>query len=652
MKKILFLIFLSALMGCHRTESKHDSGARPSEELCVLARGDSWLNTSRPLKAEDLSGRILLIDFWTYCCINCMHVIPDLKKLEQDFGKDLTVVGVHSGKYDNEHDVENIRSAVLRYGLEHPVVNDADFKIWNAFGVNSWPTLILINPEGEVDRVYSGEGHYQDLHDDILRLQKKYAGKVRGDSLPLALEKDKTPSSLLSFPGKLAYAPDLERIFVSDSGHNRILSFDREGHVLSVIGSGTAGWRDGGFAEAQFRAPQGLAYAAGKLYVADTENHLLRLVDLEKGQVSTLAGTGKQGFEREPHAAPAAITALSSPWDLAFFPDANSLVIAMAGTHQLWSYDLNAKTLQVLAGSGLESLEDGAYPDNALSQPSGLSAWDHKLYFVDSETSSLRILAFQPEGKVLSPQVKTLIGAGLFDFGLRDGGKDIARMQHPLGVWAEASSVYVADTYNHVIRRYDAEKARLSTFAGDGRRGKEDGDFAKARFNEPNALVRVGDKFFVADTNNHAIRVLDPATHTVTTLSLSLPGTPVAVKPSEKLPNLKIDGKLVLSPGAPIALTLKFPEGWKLNAQAPSVLRLFQKQAGEFSLAKSYGKDELSQGHVVLPSLENGWDYLLQGTLYYCREGKDALCFLMGAQESIQIEKGGATMIEWTIGGS
>ncbi|MCE9625457.1 MAG: hypothetical protein K8R69_08420, partial [Deltaproteobacteria bacterium] len=582
--------------------------------------------------------------------INCIHVMPDLHKLEGEFGKDLTVVGVHSGKFDNERDVENIRAAVLRYEIAHPVVNDADFKIWNSFGVNSWPTLVLLNPEGGVDQVYSGEGHYEDLRGDILRLKKEYAGRLREDPLPIALEKDKTPPSLLAFPGKLAFAPDLNRIFVSDSGHHRILGFQPDGTVMTVIGKeGESGWKDGSFPEARFHRPQGLLYADKKLYVADTENHLLRLVDLEAGKVTTLAGTGKQGFERNPKNASALMTALSNPWDLAFFPS-GKIAMAMAGTHQLWAYDLANRTLSVLAGNGRESIDDGAYPDNSLSQPSGLSAWDKRLYFVDSETSSLRVVEDTPQKKSAYPEVKTLIGTGLFDFGFKDGKQGVARMQHPLGLLAEASGVFVADAYNHSIRWYDTATQLLSTFAGDGKRGREDGALASARFNEPNAVIRVGDRLFVADTNNQAIRVIDTVSKSVSTLVLRMPQESEGVKPSEKLPNLKIQEKWTLAPGQAIGLTLKLPEGWKVNAEAPSSLRLFQIKPEGASLVRAFPRSEILTKAVAIPALAAGGTYLLQGTIYYCREGKDALCFLMSAEGRILVQEGGAKSIEWSVG--
>ena len=654
MKRILTLGLLLLASACRPAAQKPAAGISPvAESHRVLASQSDWLNTSRSLRAEDFAGRILLVDFWTYACINCIHVIPDLHRLEKDFGQDLTVIGVHSAKYDNEKDSDNIRAAVLRYELEHPVVNDADFKIWNAFGVNAWPTWILIKPDGEVDRTYSGEDHYEEVKADIQRLKKEFAGQLRQDPLPLAPEKAKMAPSELSFPGKLAFDVERGLLWISDSNHHRLVAVKLDGTIVETVGKkGEAGTQDGDFSTARFHRPQGLLYGPGKLYVADTENHSIRVVDLAKREVKTLAGTGSQGFLRDPQNAPALTTPLSSPWDLAFFPDASSLAIAMAGSHQLWSLDLSGGFLNVLAGNGRESIDDGPYPENSLSQPSGLSAVDRRVYFVDSETSSLRLLSYQADHQVLRAVVKTLIGEGLFEFGFKDGDKSIARLQHPLGLWAEEGQVYIADTYNHSIRRYDMKTGKLSTFAGDGQRGENDGELAKARFNEPNAIVKIADRFYVADTNNHRIRVLDPLSGQVSTLDIkpaaSATQAASAAQPAEKLPNLKIRQELKLAPGEKIEWKLELPEGWKLNAQAPSRLQLFEVSKAP-QLVANYGKAELAPKQVALPALEKGGKYLLQGLLYYCREGAEALCYLGGAEARIQTEASGQKSITWKI---
>lgn len=653
MRRLAFFLLI-LLAACRPAEKSAVPDAKfpIAESHRALAADPDWLNTSRPLKAEDLAGRILLVDFWTYACINCIHVLPDLQRLEKEFGKDLTVIGVHSAKFDNEKDTENIRAAIRRYELEHPVVNDSDFNIWNAFGVNAWPTWILIKPDGEVDRTYSGEGHYEEVRADVQRLQKEFAGKLRRDPLPIDLESAKMAPSELSFPGKLAFDVERGLLWISDSNHHRLVAVKLDGSIVETIGKkGEAGKQDGDFASARFRRPQGLLYGPGKLYVADTENHSIRVVDLEKREVKTLAGTGEQGFLRELKNAPALTTALSSPWDLAFFPDASSLAIAMAGSHQIWDLDLARGTLNVLAGNGRESIDDGPYPENSLSQPSGLSAVDRRLYFVDSETSSLRLLGYQADYKVLRLVIKTLIGEGLFDFGFKDGDKSAARLQHPIGVWAEEGQAYIADTFNHSIRRYDMKSAQLSTLAGDGKRGENDGDFATARFNEPNAILKIGDRFYVADTNNHRIRILDPLSQKVSTMAIqgvSPESAPAQVQPAEKLPNKKIDQELQLSSGRPISWTLELPAGWKVNAEAPSRLQLFE--LGEKpSLVTKFGKDEIAKKQIQLPALKPNSKYLLQGLLYYCREGAEALCYLGSAESKIQTKPEGSEQVLWKI---
>lgn len=597
----------------------------------AIVQESGWLNTSRPLTAEDLRGRIILLDFWTFCCINCMHIIPDLQALEHEFGDKLTVIGVHSAKFANERDTENIRQAMLRYDIEHPVVNDYAFHIWQSFGVHAWPTLVLINPQGRLEAVYSGEGHRDELRFAISHLIKKYGDSLNTAPLPLALEKQKTPETLLKYPGKLAYAPDSvdgEVLFISDSGHHQIVATTLEGKTLFRIGTGSQGNKDGSFPEAQFNTPQGLLYRDNILYVADTENHLLRQIDLKTKTVSTLAGTGKQGYERRVHNAPALSTSLTSPWDLAFYPDNEHIAIAMAGTHQLWQYDIKAHGVSVIAGNGAESIDDGRYPYNSLSQPSGLSAYDGKLYFVDSETSSLRVLDVN--------KVTTLIGTGLFDFGYKEGTQGVALMQHPLGVFADNSGVYVADSYNHSIRRYDVKKEKLSDYAGHGKRGMEDGAFAKASFNEPNAILKIKDKFYITDTNNHALRVLDPETGKVSTLNLKPEAVAMDFSFSDGLPNTRPLADSITAFGTSATVQFMLPNGWKFNNEAPSWFALFEKEGGTMKLVKGYTLAELKAKSITLPALEKGKTYHLQGTFYYCKDAVGSLCLIQSADAPLQ----------------
>jgi thiol-disulfide isomerase/thioredoxin len=423
------LTLLLFLFSVYFTEN---SFAQSQSTASLITKQQGWLNTSRPLKAEDLKSRIILLDFWTYGCINCMHIIPDMEYLEQKFGNDLTIIGVHSAKFKNESDTKNISKAIQRYDIRHAVVNDFDFSTWKAFGVRAWPTLILINPDGDIVTTYSGEGHRDALEKDIKKLRVQFAGKINNTPLPLALEMGKQKPSILSFPSKIATGEvgGVPVLFIADSGHQRIVVTTLEGAIIDTIGSGKEGRDDGDFASASFNTPRGLAYKNNILYIADTKNNVLRAADVKKRTVTTLPS-------RE----------FSSPWDVAFYPDDNHLAIAMAGVHQIWSYDITEQSLSVIAGNGREAIDDGRLPVNSLAQTSGVSSYEGKLYFVDAESSSLRVLD--------NGNVTTLIGSGLFDFGFKEGKKGAGQLQHPQGLYASKDGIFIADSYNHALRRYD-----------------------------------------------------------------------------------------------------------------------------------------------------------------------------------------------------
>lgn len=617
-----------------------DQDAMPATKLHeLITQHKGWLNTSRPLVASDLKGRIVLLDFWTYCCINCLQVMPDLAYLEEKFGDELTVIGVHSAKFNNEKDDENIRQAILRHHLTHPVVNDFDFKTWNAFGIRAWPTFVLLNPMGIIEEVYSGEGKRAAIERDIQALRVKYAGKITTAKLPIALEKDKTPATYLSFPTKLAagrYGETEQALYIADSGHERIVVTSLKGDVLTTIGSGEAGLVDGDFATARFHRPQGLLLDYPNLYVADTANHALRLVNLEKGQVTTLAGTGRQGHEYGVRKQPALEASMASPWDLAFYPDKQHITVAQAGLHQLWSYDLQAKTVSAIAGNGHESIEDGANPINSLSQPSGLSALADTLYFVDAETSSLR--------RLQGGEVKTLIGTGLFDFGYKEGTHDVALMQHPLGLVATESGIWVADAYNHSIRRFDVTSGVLSNDIGHGERGHKDGAFASATFNEPNAIIEVGEKFYIADTNNNAIRIADRNTKTVSTLIITPPKVVSTVTFSEGLPNLETMPPVQLKAGTEATVAIGLQKGWHINEDAPSFLAVFDAKDTSKSAA-SLDTKALRLPKILLPALTAG-KYRLQTTLYYCKDAKGSQCLLKSFDVPVNVQQEALSTIE------
>jgi sugar lactone lactonase YvrE/thiol-disulfide isomerase/thioredoxin len=469
-----------------------------------------WLNTGEPLTREALKGQIVLIDFWTYCCINCMHVIPDLKYLEEKFkDQPFVVVGVHSGKFDQEKDAANIRAAVLRYGLTHPVAVDSDFTIWKHFGVHSWPTLALIDAHGHLLGLIPGEGHRKGLEDLITKLiaQGKADGSLAAQPLRFTPEHDADAvHEALSFPGKVLADAAGKRLFIADTGHHRIVVTDLDGTVISVIGSGKPGLADGLRATAQFNEPQGMALSAdgGTLYVCDCLNHALRAVDVAQGMVSTLAGNGEQGQDRRYHG-PALKAQLNSPWDV--LREGNALFIAMAGCHQIWRYDLGSAEMSVHGGTGRESALDGDLAHSAFAQPSGLASDGHRLFVADSEASSIRAVDIEATGIV-----STLAGSGdLFGFGLVDGLGSKARFQHPLGICRVGTGtdafLVVADTYNQILRRVDALTGTVTVLAGSGT--SHPGTTEHIGFFEPGGVSATSERLYVADTNHHRIVALD-----------------------------------------------------------------------------------------------------------------------------------------------
>lgn len=467
--------------------------------------GLPWLNTDRPLTLQELRGHVIILDFWTYGCVNCLHVIPELRRIEREYAdRPVVVIGVHSGKFAAERDPQRIRAAMRRYQVDHPVVVDSEFAIWKSYHVRAWPTLVVIDAAGKVVGAMSGEPRAGFLGKVVgsLLAEAERAGTLASERV--AITRPELPETgPLSYPGKVAVASD-GRIAIADSNHHRIVLVDGQGHMLATIGSGIAGSADGDFADAAFQRPHGLVFdhTGKKLYVADTENHQLRLIDLAARTVTTIAGTGEKGTSAAGGLATE--VPLRSPWDLAFAGDA--LYVAMAGTHQIWRYHLGTRRIEPFAGTGRESIIDGPVIAAAFSQPSGLSMLGRTIYVADSEVSGVRAIDLD------TGMVRTLAGTGLFDFGDTDGVGDDIRLQHALGVTAVGDQVYVADTYNHKIKRLDPRTRRIETIGGGDR----------ADLHEPGGLVDLGDgRLLIADTNNHRLRTLDIATGTLADFPLS-----------------------------------------------------------------------------------------------------------------------------------
>jgi thiol-disulfide isomerase/thioredoxin len=542
-----------------------------------FAGATAWLNAERALVPADLEGRVVVVDFWTSCCINCLHTLPILADLEKRHETDpaVLVVGVHSPKFDAETETERLRSAIAENSITHPVAVDGAMKIWNAWHAQAWPTVLVLDAHGRVVWRTSGEPNKDQLeaHVNAALEEGRREGILKKEKLA-AVKPDVPDTGPLAFPGKLV-ALESGGFALSDTGHHRVVLLDASFAVKDVIGSGLAGMTDGGYAEASFKKPQGLAASGDLLYVADTENHALRVIDRKARTVKTVAGTGEIAHTPFTDRGKARETALRSPWDLVVVND--MVYVALAGSHVIALFDPKAGTIEPWAGDGVERRRDGKALEASFAQPSGLTTDGTTLWVADSETSSIRAIT------IATREVKTLVGKDLFVFGDVDGSPDVARLEHPLGVAFLGRALFVADTYNSKIKRLDLATSSVRSLAG-ARDHKE--------LFEPSGLVaRAAGKdgkdteLVVVDTKHHRLtRALvdaagDAKLEPIAIRGLTAPTRGIAVKGAEGAapppPSTKIEASdvAVRAAGTTLHMTWDAPKGTGVNEDAPFKVR-------------------------------------------------------------------------------
>ncbi len=606
------------------------SGISDVKKLSV-SEDKKWLNVSRPLEISDFKDRLILLDFWTYSCVSCIQNLPEIKKLEEQFGTKLTVIGVHSGQFANEKDLVAIKKAVIRYDISHPVIDDSDLKIWNSFEVKALPTLVLINPRGNIIKTYVEED-LENIKSDIKRFISKYKFQINREPLPILPEKFNTIGNVLSFPTKLEYASDfsyksrhLPAILISNSGQNNIVVSSISGEMVLKIGSGKKGFEDGSFDVASFNSPQGMAYRSGKLYVADFGNHALREIDFKDGMVRTLIGSGIRG-DIISEDVDAKDVNLASPTDVEFFK--NELAISNSGTHQILSYNIKNNMVSAIAGNGSKGVADGKYPENSLAQTSDMSAFGKKLYFVDASSSSLRALNENGE-------VETLLGGNLSKSGHENGSKNNALLQHPLGVLADDTGVYISDSYNHKIRKYDFSSKQIRDLVGK-RRGDKIGSSAISEFDEPEGMIAILDRFYLADSNNNRIVVLSRGSFSADLLNVMPPLKLPKEGFLQYLPNLQKSEDLEVKSGVDLLIKIDVKDGWKINEDGPSFVNLLElAKSDEANLVSSFDWYAVKSKEMKLPKLKDGKTYILQGSIYYCENKQNALCYIKSYEQKI-----------------
>ena len=443
-----------------------------------------------------LTGKVVVLHFWTSSCVNCLHVLPELAALERRFeGKPVAVLGVHSAKFDAEKERAHVEQTVERLRIRHPVLLDGDHKVWDAFGVTTWPTVVILDSEGRVAWTRSGEVDRKTLAREVERLLRE--GGLSKTS-PVSPEPPAAPIEGLRFPGKVQVWPAAQAqaqgespqwLYVADSGRHRIVEARLhtgedgwpEAEVVRFYGDGTRGVRDG--QNPRFDSPQGMTRQDDVLWVADTGNHAIRRIDLRNDVVTTAAGTGELGRGQPLDPANPTGHPLRSPWDVEAAGDV--VFVAMAGAHQLWLLNTAHNSMGPFVGKGSEGHADGALDVAELAQPSGLVLAGRYLFWVDAETSSVRLLDLEDS------QVKSMVGQGLFDFGDIDGGPETARLQHPRGITFSGESVFVADTFNGKVKRIDLEGLGVTTVASE--------------LKHPGGLTVAGDFLLIADTDAHRI---------------------------------------------------------------------------------------------------------------------------------------------------
>ena len=577
-----------------------------------LDRVGTWLGTDRPLLLRGaLKGRVVLLDFWTSGCVNCLHALPVYRALEERFrGQQFQVLGIHSGKFDAEKEVSAVAEAMARVGIDHPVGTDSDLVVWDQYAIHGWPTSVLVDARGYAVAWFRGEPELAVLTAWVQAALDD--GRARGvlASGPAEFRRPAVgDTGPLAFPGKVL-ALSTGGLAVADSGHHRLLLLDGSGMLVRTIGSGLEGFSDGAADIASFRSPQGLAERSGALYVADTGNHAVRRVDLGTGRVETLAGNGRKAEGAIQPAADARTVALRTPWDLTFLGD--TLWIAMAGSHQLWRLDVRSGALSAGAGSGREGLDDGSLAEATFAQPSALATDGHVLYVADSEASAIRRV------DPAAGTVRTLAGEGLFEFGLRDGPLARARFQHPQGLVFAEGVLWVSDTFNGAVRRVSLADGQVSTVA----RGLA----------QPGGLTLAGGRLVVADTDHHRLVTVTPGTGALGPVSLggvtppSVRGVEHPVLATRALPVQHLEDALVASGRVELRLEVRLPEGHTFTAGAPQRLEL--TVAGHAAPLQLESAGGILRATAAISPLRTPSDAVYSVSLYYCRDGQGAVCLV------------------------
>lgn len=450
--------------------------------------GLGWLN-AEPQTVAGQRGRVLALLFWNASSPYCHNLVDDLVRLQARYPLALSLVGLHQPKFDAEQDPAQVLKAVNRLGIPFPVANDPHWVAWQHYGIQSWPSVALVDTRGRLREVFAGDHQAGAIDAAIAALVAEAGGAVVPP--PPARRTGAETRLPLSFPSGLAVGDN--HLYVADTGHHRILECTHSGRVLREFGTGHGDLVDGAVEEAAFRSPRGLCLVREQLYVADSGNHAVRRIRLLDGAVETVVGTGRPGQPREAGGADIAAVPLNAPWDVTGTLD--RIYVAMAGTNQVWEYDLQQAKFRCLAGAGELGIADGAARGALFAHPAALAMVQQTLYVVDSGSSSIRAV------QTAQSTVQTLVGQGLYDFGATDGQRRDARLQRPMGLALDpgAPVLWIADTYNGSLRRLRLGGGEMSTHP------------LPRPLQQPTALAAGAGSLWIADAGAHEVLRLDLA---------------------------------------------------------------------------------------------------------------------------------------------
>ncbi len=595
-------------------------------KIIIQDNQNKWFNVSRTLEAEDFKNRLTIVHFWTYGCANCAHGIAEIKKLEEEFGDKLTVIGVHSAKFKDEKDYNSIKKAIARFDIDHPVITDYNLDIWKNFKINEWPTYLLIDPNGRLVKKYSAD-NLEKMIKKTKKMIGKYKFQISKEKMPTIPEKNNNIAHILRFPTKIKYIENFSYkdtkssvLAISNSSQNNLIISSLSGKIILKIGSGERGLKDGNFEEARFNSPQAVLYDGNFLYVADTGNNSIRLIDFNQNLVKTIIGDGTNGYILEDATINSQVS-LSLPTDLEFFPDKNHILISNSGSNQILSYSLLDQLVSPFVGNGDILFKAGKFSNNSVGQISDMAVYNNKLYFVDSYNSVLGVLNSEGEVSVL----------------LDEKNEGNFLMQNPKSLYVDDTGIYITNTIANNIIKYDFNSNKARNLIGSSR-GDEVG--AKTTFDEPQGITAAFDKLYVSDTNNNRILIVSRNGTYSDLLDIIPPLKLTKEGFLEYLPNVEQITSLNLTSNNEILVGIILNRGWKINEQGPSFINLLEiTDNKKANLIASYDWNAILAKQFRLPKMKEGQDYILQGKIYYCKTTKNSLCYIKNYEQKILVNE-------------